>query len=90
MDHDELRGKLHEAIQFALIEDGLVVNWFVVAEITDGDQRHLTQVAGGGHDGLEEPTIWQRMGMAQAVTSILRERLLGQYDAYDEDDEEEV
>ena len=88
-DYDQLRSDLHSAIQFALMEDGLLVNWFVVAEVMDGEQRHLTQIAGGGHDGLEEPTIWQRIGMSEAVISILRERLLGMYDAYHDEDEDE-
>lgn len=90
MEDNELRAAVHEAVQAALHEDGLVISWMVVAEVTDGENKNLTQIAGGGHDGADEPTAWQRMGMAEAVVSIIREHMLSNYwDSRDEPDEDE-
>lgn len=77
--HIPKRRALHDAIQDLLIDDGLVLNWICIAEVTDGSTRQVAQYAGGGSDGLEQPTEWSRIGMCETVTTVLKDAVLGMY-----------
>jgi hypothetical protein len=85
--HIPKRRALHDAIQDLLHEDGLVLNWVCIAEVTDGSTRQVAQYAGGGSDGLEQPTEWSRIGMCETVLAVLKDAVLGMYVGSGDDEE---
>lgn len=87
--HIPKRRALHDAIQDLLVEDGLVVHWVVIAEVTDGNSKQVAQYAGGGADGLEQPTEWARIGLCETVTTVLKDAVLGMYLSFEDDEHDD-
>lgn len=87
--HIPKRRALHDSIQDLLVDDGLVVSWVCIAEVTDGTTRQVAQYAGGGSDGLEQPSEWARIGMVETVLAVLKDAVLSMYVGYSDDEFED-
>lgn len=87
-DPQSQRQSLHAAIQSAFKDEGLVVGWTCAVELTDGEHKALTSISGGGHDGEDEPTVWQQIGMTKAIAAILEDYLLSTYGATEPDEDD--
>lgn len=74
---EKAQAALHEAIQEHMAEGEVAIHWCVVIDVAGQDGvRYLQHRSGGGHDGIESPTMWDALGMLKGSAAVAESELV--------------